>query len=71
MQIPSLIVLNVTSNSDNPLSNNRAVGFDTPPRPVQHRYTPTGTCFRWGVSYIIFQLGNAHVNNFSAALTRI
>jgi hypothetical protein len=36
----------------NPLSNDRAVDFNTntPLRPLQNRYTPAGTLFRWGMA---------------------
>ena len=38
------------SKNGNPLSNDKNVDFNTPLRPLQNRYTPTGTLFRWGMA---------------------
>ena len=50
IQTPSVKKLDGKSKNGNPLSNDRTVDFNTPLRPLQNRYTPTGTLFRWGMA---------------------
>ena len=42
--------VNAVKDSNPNITNNRAVGFDTPPRPLHNRYALTNTCVRWRIA---------------------